>query len=51
MAYIGRAPNIGEFKKVDVSSWTFNASNVSFPLGHQVGDVNQLIVSLNAVIQ
>ena len=51
MAYIGRAPNIGEFKKVDVSSWTFNASNVSFPLGHQVGDVNQLIVSLNGVIQ
>jgi len=51
MAYLGRAPNIGEFKKVDVSSWTFNASNVSFPLGHQVGDVNQLIVSLNGVIQ
>jgi len=51
MAYLGRAPNFGEFKKVDVSSWTFNASNISFPLGHQVGDVNQLIVSLNAVIQ
>jgi len=51
MAYLGRAPNIGEFKKVDVSSWTFNASNISFPLGHQVGDVNQLIVSLNGVIQ
>ncbi len=51
MAYLGRAPNIGEFKKVDVSSWTFNASSVSFPLGHQVGDVNQLIVSLNGVIQ
>ena len=51
MAYLGRAPNIGEFKKVDVSSWTFNASTVSFPLGHQIGDVNQLIVSLNAVIQ
>jgi len=51
MAYLGRAPNFGEFKKVDVSSWTFNASNISFPLDHQVGDVNQLIVSLNAVIQ
>ena len=51
MAYLGREPNIAEFKKVDVSSWTFNASNVSFPIGHQVGDVNQLIVSLNGVIQ
>jgi len=51
MAYLGRAPQFGEFRKVDVSSWTFNASNVSFPLGKQVGDVNQLVVSLNAVIQ
>lgn len=51
MAYLGRAPNFGEFKKVDVSSWVFNASTVSFPLGHQAGDVNQLIVSLNGVIQ
>ena len=51
MAYLGRAPQFGEFRKVDVSSWTFNASNVSFPLGKQVGDVNQLILSLNGVIQ
>ena len=51
MAYIGRNPDFGEFRKVDVSSWTFNASNVSFPLGKQVGDVNQIIVSLNGVIQ
>ena len=51
MAYIGRQPSFGEFRKVDVSSWTFNASNVSFPLGKQVGNVNQLIVSLNGVIQ
>ena len=51
MAYIGRNPDFGEFRKVDVSSWTFNASNVSFPLGKQVGDVNQVIVSLNGVIQ
>ena len=51
MAYLGRAPQFGEFRKVDVSSWTFNASNISFPLGKQVGDVNQLIVSLNGVIQ
>ena len=42
MAYLGRAPQFGEFRKVDVSSWTFNASKVSFPLGKQVGDVNQL---------
>ena len=51
MSYIGRNPDFGEFRKVDVSSWTFNASNVSFPLGKQVGDVNQVIVSLNGVIQ
>ena len=51
MAYLGREPNFGQFRKVDVSSWTFNASNVSFPLGDQVGNVNQLIVSLNGVIQ
>ena len=51
MAYIGRQPTFGDFRKVDVSSWTFNASNVSFPLGEQVGNVNQLVVSLNAVIQ
>ena len=51
MAYIGRNPDFGEFRKVDVSSWTFNASSVSFPLGKQVGDVNQVIVSLNGVIQ
>ena len=51
MAYLGRAPQFGEFRKVDVSSWAFNASNVSFPLGKQVGDVNQLVVSLNAIIQ
>ena len=51
MAYIGRNPDFGEFRKVDVSSWMFNASNVSFPLGKQVGDVNQVIVSLNGVIQ
>ena len=51
MAYIGRNPDFGEFRKVDVSSWTFNASNISFPLGKQVGDVNQVIVSLNGVIQ
>ena len=51
MSYLGREPNFGQFRKVDVSSWTFNASNVSFPLGDQVGNVNQLIVSLNGVIQ
>ena len=51
MAYIGRQPAFGDFRKVDVSSWTFNASSVSFPLGEQVGNVNQLIVSLNGVIQ
>ena len=51
MAYIGRKPAFGEFRKVDVSSWTFNGSNAAFPLGKQVGNVNQLIVSLNAVIQ
>ena len=51
MAYIGRQPTFGDFRKVDVSSWTFNASSVSFPLGEQVGNVNQLIVSLNGVIQ
>ena len=51
MSYVGREPNFGQFRKVDVSSWTFNASNVSFPLGDQVGNVNQLIVSLNGVIQ
>jgi len=51
MAYIGREPTFGEFRKVDVSSWTFNASTAAFPLGKQVGNVNQLIVSLNGVIQ
>ena len=50
MAYIGRQPAFGDFRKVDVSSWTFNASNVSFPLGEQVGNVNQLVVSLNAIL-
>ena len=51
MSYLGREPNFGQFRKVDVSSWTFNGSNVSFPLGDQVGNVNQLLVSLNGVIQ
>lgn len=51
MAYIGREPIQGEFDKVDVSSWTFNDSAITFPLGFQVGTVNQLIVSLNGVIQ
>ena len=51
MAYIGRQPTFGEFRKVDVSSWNFNASTAAFPLGKQVGNVNQLIVSLNGVIQ
>ena len=40
-----------DFRKVDVSSWTFNASTTAFTLGEQVGNVNQLIVSLNGVIQ
>ena len=47
MAYIGRQPTFGDFSKVDVSSWTFNASTTAFPLGKQVGNGNQLIVSLN----
>lgn len=51
MAYIGREPTKGEFKKVDVSSWTFNDSATSFPIGYQVGEVNQMVVSLNGVIQ
>ena len=51
MAYVGREPTSGEFKKVDVSSWTFNDSSTSFPLGFQAGEVNQLVVSLNGVIQ
>ena len=51
MAYIGREPTSGEFKRVDVSSWTFNDSSTSFPLGFQAGEVNQLVVSLNGVIQ
>ena len=51
MAYIGRQPAFGDFRKVDVSSWTFNASTTAFTLGEQVGNVNQLIVSLNGVIQ
>ena len=51
MAYIGRQPTFGDFSKVDVSSWTFNASTTAFPLGKQVGNVNQLIVSLNGVLQ
>ena len=51
MPYIGREPTSGEFKKVDVSSWTFNDSSTSFPLGFQAGEVNQLVVSLNGVIQ
>ena len=51
MPYIGREPTSGEFKKVDVSSWTFNDSSTSFPLGFQIGEVNQMVVSLNGVIQ
>jgi len=51
MPYIGREPTTGQFKKVDVSSWTFNDSSTSFPLGFQAGEVNQLVVSLNGVIQ
>ena len=51
MAYIGREPTKGEFKKVDVSSWTFNDSATTFPIGYQVGEVNQMVVSLNGVIQ
>ena len=51
MAYIGRQPAFGDFRKVDISSWTFNASTTAFTLGEQVGNVNQLIVSLNGVIQ
>lgn len=51
MAYVGREPTSGEFKKVDVSSWTFNDSSTSFPLGFQAGEVNQLVVSLNGVVQ
>lgn len=51
MAYIGREPTRGEFLKVDTSSWTFNDSAQTFALGFQAGDVNQLMVSLNGVIQ
>ena len=51
MAYIGREPSTGEFKKIDVSSWSFNDSSTSFPLGLQAGEVNQLVVSLNNIIK
>ena len=51
MPYIGREPTSGEFKKADTSSWTFDDSSTSFPIGYQVGEVNQLVVSLNGVIQ
>jgi hypothetical protein len=51
MPYIGREPTKGEFKKVDVSAWTFDDSSTSFPIGYQVGEVNQMVVSLNGVIQ
>ena len=51
MPYIGREPTSGEFKKADTSSWSFNDSSTSFPIGYQVGEVNQLVVSLNGVIQ
>ena len=51
MAYIGREPSTGEFKKIDVSSWSFNDSSTSFPLSLQAGEVNQLVVSLNNIIK
>ena len=51
MAYLGREPTYGEFRKVDVSSWSFDDSTTTFAIGFQVGEVNQLIVSLNGVIQ
>jgi len=51
MAYVGREPNIGQFRKIDVSSWSFDSSTSTFATGFQVGDVNQVLLSINGVIQ
>ncbi len=51
MAYVGREPNIGQFRKIDVSSWSFDSSTSTFDIGFQVGDVNQVLLSINGVIQ
>ena len=53
MTYIGRNPQtvFGEFKKIDVSGWNFDSSTTMFPAGFQIGDVNQVMLSINGVIQ
>ena len=51
MAYVGREPNQGEFKKIDVSSWSFDSSTTTFAAGFQIGNVNQVLLSINGVIQ
>ena len=53
MAYVGRDPQtvFGEYKKIDVSGWNFDSSTTTFPAGFQIGDVNQVMLSINGVIQ
>ena len=40
MSYIGRDPQtvFGEYKKIDVSGWSFDSSTTTFPAGFQIGD-------------
>ena len=54
--YIGNIPSVGEFKKLDSLTSTFNGSLTQFNLEYgstsvSVGDASQLIVSLNGIIQ
>jgi hypothetical protein len=54
--YIGNIPSVGEFKKLDSLTSTFNGSLTQFDLEYgstsvSVGDASQLIVSLNGIIQ
>lgn len=52
MSYIGRSPEAGnQANKIDVSGWTFNGSTQTFPLSAQATNVNQIILSLNGVVQ
>lgn len=53
-AYIGNSPQYGVFRKID--AFTFDGTTSSFPLlsgsvSVRAGDVSQLIISLNGVIQ
>ena len=53
--YIGNIPSVGEFKKLDSLTSTFNGSLTQFDLEYgstsvSVGDASQLIVSLNGII-